>query len=598
MSALLACLVAAAMAQQVVTKAVGEVRLVCNDRGSWNIDMSVDEQDGVEVLKLHFTSPTPAVPVKTELGFSFPQQDVLGVWTPHNDHVELPPDWSWDWHSSLAGNMPLYCFLDNNEQNRLTVSCDEVKRYMSAKMSVREEACLIVGKIWMFEQAEAPISDYTVQIRLDARQGKWYDAVRGAVAWMDREAGIQSCKVPEAAFEPLYSSWYNFHQNVFAKDIEEECRLASQMGMKTIIIDDGWQTDDTNRGYAFCGDWEVSRNRFPDIREHVRKLHEMGMKYMFWYSVPFVGRKSRNYQRFEGKYLYDDGGRQAAVLDPRFPEVRAFLADTYVQAMQEWHIDGFKLDFIDSFGFRGEDPAIKEDYAGRDIKSLPMAVDRLMRDVYERLSAINPDVLIEFRQSYIGPAIRQYGNMLRAGDCPANARQNRQRIARLRLTSGRTAVHSDMIEWSNAEAKEDVACTILNAMFGVVQYSAMLREIPEEHRQVIRHYIDFASRHKGALLHGDFIPHHPQACYTAMEGQDDQERIIVSYLPQTVSRTTLDRTVYLMNAQGEAGVYLEVDKSAGKVEIFDCLGQRTGTAKVKAGLNFVPVPSGGYARMR
>ena len=30
--------------------------------------------------------------------------------------------------------------------------------------------------------------------------------------------------------------------------------------MESIIVDDGWQTDDNNRGYAYCGDWAVTPN--------------------------------------------------------------------------------------------------------------------------------------------------------------------------------------------------------------------------------------------------------------------------------------------------------------------------------------------------
>ena len=70
-----------------------------------------------------------------------------------------------------------------------------------------------------------------------------------------------------------------------------------------------------------------------------------------------------------------------------------------------------------------------------------------MNQVREHLQAIKPDLLIEFRQEYIGPAIRQYGNMLRAGDCPGDMAANRIRTANLSITSGHTAVHAEMIEW-------------------------------------------------------------------------------------------------------------------------------------------------------
>ena len=71
--------------------------------------------------------------------------------------------------------------------------------------------------------------------------------------------------------------------------------------MKVLIVDDGWQTDDTNRGYAFCGDWQISPRRFPDMPAHVRRVHEMGLKYIVWYAVPFVGKKSENKSVVEAK---------------------------------------------------------------------------------------------------------------------------------------------------------------------------------------------------------------------------------------------------------------------------------------------------------
>ena len=112
-----------------------------------------------------------------------------------------------------------------------------------------------------------------------------------------------------------------------AGKIEAEAKIAASLGMKTIIVDDGWQTDDTSRGYAYCGDWEVSRRRFPDMAAHVKRVQAAGLKYMMWYSVPFVGEKSKNFGRFKGKYLYHNGHLRASVLDPRFPDVRALTEE-------------------------------------------------------------------------------------------------------------------------------------------------------------------------------------------------------------------------------------------------------------------------------
>lgn len=56
--------------------------------------------------------------------------------------------------------------------------------------------------------------------------------------------------------------------------------------------------------------------------------------------------------------------------------------------------------------------------AGMDTISVYDAIDRLMKDALAALRKLKPDILIEFRQNYIGPLMRTYGNMLRSTDCP------------------------------------------------------------------------------------------------------------------------------------------------------------------------------------
>jgi alpha-galactosidase len=310
--------------------------------------------------------------------------------------------------------------------------------------------------------------------------------------------------------------------------------------------------------------------------------------------VPFVGRKSENWERFKGKYLFEDRHHGAWVLDPRFPEVRKFLVDTYVAAMKEWGLDGFKLDFIDSFRFNGKDPAVAEDYAGRDIRSLPDAVNRLMMDVYAALSAENPDVLIEFRQKYIGPTIRQFGNMMRATDCPGDMQLNRQRIANLRLTAGRSAVHGDMLEWHPTDTPEGAALPILSSMFGVIQYSMMLRCLPESHREVIRHWLKFSQEHRDTLMKGRFRAYNPESQYPILEAESEAERIIGVYSSgRVVSCGALDRPVYILNGTLGDSVVLDT-KCDATAEAFDTFGKSAGKRILKSGVQRVKIPKGGY----
>ena len=576
---------------------VNEIRLSCPNPGAWTMKCQPEILDeGREILHVTLDAPTRQVPPTFTLSMMFPQHDIHHTWSSeYGYHNQLRADWSSPYTSQLASNLPLYALINDNNRNRLTIATNEALRYVEAKIGLREEGCNIIADLTYFKQPEAPISHYEVSLLLDKRDQEWGKCVTEGVNWIRKSAGLTACSVPGAAEDPLYSSWYQFHQEVFDQDIEAECRLAKELGMNTIIVDDGWQTDDNNRGYAYCGDWEVSKRRFPDMAAHVKKVHDIGMKYMMWYSVPFMGVKSKNYEHFKDKFLYFDQGAQAGVLDPRFPEVRQFLIGIYEKAMKDWDIDGFKLDFIDSFRFDGADPAIAQDYAGRDIQALPEAINVLLREVREHLTALKPDVLIEYRQSYIGPAICQYGNMLRSGDCPGDLTTNRCHIAALRLTSGPTAVHADMLEWNAKETPTDAARAILSALFGVVQYSVMLREASAEQKAVIKHWLDFSQQHRQTLLHGEFQALHPERDYPLLLATGKDEQIIGLYQDDVVVPvTSAVAATYILNGAGGKEITLNLTRAAHSVTIYDTYGKEVGKKSLPAGISQIEVPRSGY----
>ena len=92
----------------------------------------------------------------------------------------------------------------------------------------------------------------------------------------------------------------------------------------------------------------------------------------------------------------------------------------------------------------------------------------------ERLKKEKQDILIEFRQRYIGPSIRRYGNIFRVCDCPDSGISNRVGIVDLRLLSGNTAVHSDMLMWNKEEKAEIAALQVIDCLFGTMQFSVRL----------------------------------------------------------------------------------------------------------------------------
>lgn len=562
------------------SSAVGDIIVNSPNAGQWKFDVSLKQVgDGKELVTIKMDSMQECMPPRFNVYFSFPQKGIFNLWSAKGDcSTHLDPFWEKPKHSSsLAQLMPLYEYFDDNETNHLTIALSEPFRQVTAKLGLLEESCEICSEFNFFTEVDVPQSHYQVQLLLDSRPVFWAEAIREASDWIMDASGLKQFQVPQTAFDPLYSTWYQFHQGVTADAVEAECKRAAEMGMKVVILDDGWQTEDGNRGYAFCGDWRPTPSKFPDMAAHVARVHESGMKYMVWYSVPYVGPNSDACEKFKGKFLRYSDSHLAYILDPRFPEVREYLISTYETAMRDWNLDGFKLDFIDAFKFDGEDPAIKEDYAGRDIRNLSEAIDVLMKDVSARLSAIKPDVLIEFRQNYMGPAIRQYGNMIRACDCPGNAKDNRMRISSLRLTSGLSAVHADMLEWHPEETPENVGRTLISAIFGVIQYSMMLDRLPEAHKVVVEKWMRFAREHRQTLLHSEFRPHHPELGYPVIESESDAERIIAVFQDDVViSLGGKGKPVYILNASGR-----------------ECIAVRYPNGRIRT----VKVPSGDYKKL-
>ena len=576
----------------------GMAEVTCENPAGWKFDVKASNDNGRDVVTVKISSPTEATPPKFGVFFRVSGAGVQNVWTSdiEKEKFQLAPQLWWKWAtkytSQLAQNTPIAVGFNSAGVSPVAIACSEAFNFLEYGLYVDDRTCEIVGRCEFFVQPVAPLKEYEVSVLLDRRGRNWVDTVKSCTEWVESKNSFTPAHVPESAYDPLYSTWYAYLQDVHDKELEKEAQLAAKLGMKTMILDDGWQKEDSKDFYSKAGDWMPVKSRFPDMKAHVAKVHEAGLKYMLWLAVPFMGNEAQNYNRFKKMFLSD------SVLDPRFPEVREYLLKTYERAVGEWGFDGLKLDFIDCFALPAQDPAVKNNYAGRDYRSLPQAVDRLMKDVLQRLKKINPDVMIEFRQRYMGPAIRQYGNMIRAADTPADPYLNRRRICSLRLTSGKTAVHSDMLVWSKDETPQGAALPILNVLFSTIQYSMILQRVTPEHREVIQHWIKFSQEHRNALLKGDFTPHHPENGFSWVEGEDRKERIIACYAENACVKTGKpDKSVYLVNATGTSAMLVDFAAKPSKIEAFDVFGKRAGTLEAGEGLVRLPVPSSGYAKI-
>jgi alpha-galactosidase len=564
-------------------------------------------------VQLHFESKVAARPAPLLISWRHPLINSCHCWTPaaHLDHTIRP-----DWHphaftSRSTSHAPVYTLYGMDGTNALTFALSDCLQAIRLSAGVHEESAEAACQVTLFAEPMAPLLAYSVTLRLDRRPLPYYQTLQETSAWWAGLPDYQPSPPPATSREPVYSTWYSFHQDVSAAGLETQCRLAKELGMSTLIVDDGWQTDDNSRGYAYCGDWEVTPNKLPDFQAHVERIHAIGLGYMLWFSVPAVGIHSRAYQRFRHQILDPKNTSGAHVLDPRYPDVRRYLLNTYSRFVRDCGIDGLKLDFVDSFRF--PDGSVSGDEASaapsqlidqtRDYESVPAAVDRLLSDVIAELRQLKPDILIEFRQTYIGPLMRKYGNMLRAGDVPNDFTSNRVRTIDVRLLAGETAVHADMMMWHPEEPVENAAMQLVHTIFAVPQISVRLDQIPDEHVAMIRFYLQFWRTHRDVLLDGWLQPHRPEYLYPLVEAVAEDKRVIAFYGQIYADLTDVPTILILVNGTVESFVLLTVDPNGALpvvsrlLTIWNCCGEvvRRATVTLAPGIHRFDIPPAGVA---
>lgn len=549
------------------------------------------EENGIKHFTVHAKLSEKAVPEKFSVQFEIPHIECFSVWSPYLSHCRrIGPDWGPSTtYANIASSMPVQSVLSVDGNNRLTLAIDDAMSPTAIKTGVREEDGNIVVTFTFFTETTTAIEEYSATVRVDTRDIPFYDAVYDVVRWWENECGYTPLSVPEHAKLPMNSMWYSYHQNLDSESIVREARLAKELGMESIIVDDGWQTDNLGRGYAYCGDWELARTKIPDMREVVDRVHAEGVKLILWFSVPFVGKYSRAFERFKDMVLSDNPYQyEHTQLDPRYKEVRDFLIGVYKKYLVEWDLDGFKLDFIDSFRLT---PSTIAPDDRRDYESLVEAVDRLMTDITIELKKIKPDILIEFRQTYVGPAIRKYGNMLRATDCPNDAISNRKHTLDLRLTSGNTAVHSDMLMWNKDDTPESAMLQFTSILYSVPQVSLRLDTISDVHRKALKFYLSFWRENADILMNGKLHVYDTAHDYSGACAVLDKKAIYTSYVQTVIDGADYDELTIVKASKGNS-VYVKNCKGKSYTAV-NCFGETISEGIIDSAIAEIELPLSG-----
>lgn len=583
---------------RVLKSVLGDVRIVQETNQADCQLVNIKNEDDIALYRFEVKETEEFIPYPIALEWKVPAVNVKGVWKPTADfNKRIEADWELENHESrISIDAPVLALFGNSDENIICFSCSNAINRIELAAKYREEDNHFYCKIIFFTECRYPIQDFSADIRLDYRKVHFSEALKDTSKWWEEYEELRPLPVPEIAKKPLYSTWYQFHQYLDEEQLLSECKLAKSLGFEAIIIDDGWQTKDNNRGYDYTGDWQPER--FSDFGALVKQIQDGGMKVGLWYSVPFCGQKSEAYQKFKGKFLTEDH-RWAPVFDPRYAEVREYLVQTYVEAVKNWNLDGLKLDFIDDFKSY---PDTCFEKAGKDFLSINKAVDMLLTEVSTELQKIKPEIFIEFRQKYTGPAMRKYGNMLRAFDCPGDYTMNRVRIADIRMLAGNTAVHADMVKWHFDETVESAALHYLNTLFGVPQLSVMLGDAPGAHLKMITFYTKYWNSRAHILLEGRFTPCSPLSNYPIQRVELKKNSIIGVYEDHIIKLLDDHVEIDFLNAKLSTDVIIKCAKNLGvyNTVTFDCQGNTVSEENMefKKGLNAITIPPCGLMMVK
>ncbi len=210
-----------------------------------------------------------------------------------------------------------------------------------------------------------------------------------------------------------------------------------------------------------------------------------------------------------------------------------------------------------------------------DCICLQVTLDRLLGETMAELKQIKPDILIEFRQRYIGPFIRRYGNMLRVCDCPESELANRVGSIDLWLIEqiycGDTLTQSSGNE---RETPETAALQIIDTLFSTMQFSVKMEYLTAEHRNMVENYMDLMRRYRRWLQAG---PIKAKSGRISTAGQCQRQRYgdyssILSGKSRYY-RKTAERNHHYQWYKGNRNLYQSRKRNPAKVIQKDCYGE-------------------------
>ena len=458
---------------------------------------------------------------KQKVHISVPFRDVAGFWHPMNIHPEMKLMWQISFTAGAHRNFPYFTLFSDLHRNRVSLGLTELitETDVFVKMSQLDGT---------YEVTFTLNSPRPFRLFMDRRDIPWVDAL-ASYRQLVLPNGIPD--YPAGAWDPVYCTWYAFHAAMTQDAVEANAQAAADLQFGTFILDDGWSYDNPQRvcagakdWYKDIGNWTVSEKKFPDMKGHVRRVQEMGLKYLFWTAPTMIGTNNPVFKetKCSTQCVYDPSFWHLDMTDTA--SVNAVL-QRMENVMKEYALDGLKVDFIDD---ESPDPAL-----GSAENTF-----RFIQELHRTVTAVKPDALIEFRQKYDIPQMLPYATQFRAGDVPFDYLDNFNRIAHIRAIVGdHVPVHADPVYWAKEETPENIARHLAASLAAVPMASMDLTCLTDVEKAIFTHYIQFYRKHKAIYQKGHWQVEFSGTMASAISGSFQGETIAVIADPAKALQT-------------------------------------------------------------
>ena len=217
----------------------GEVVLSETVKGGWTygIERADDgKTPGVFLVKFFAKGQKEEMPPQARVELVIEQRDVQFRWTPNNATVPIP------WQEAMGDLMskstmlaPVYAWLSQTDANRLTFAVsDAIYPTLFSGYERDRSGSKLHNAVTFFKRGGKLLKEYSALIRYDFRDRPYYETVSEACDWIASFPGQEGRRVPAAAYEPLWNSWYGYHIGFNTADIAREAAIAKDLGVTLI----------------------------------------------------------------------------------------------------------------------------------------------------------------------------------------------------------------------------------------------------------------------------------------------------------------------------------------------------------------------------